>query len=77
MGLNPSLGRDLRVNLSMFYAPGSSSVFPHIVLYEPGLPFTAIKIDEHTKKMEGGGDYRQVNPLGYIVLIFYRNDLES
>ncbi len=63
--------------MKLFYALGSSSLFPHIVLYEAGLRFTAIKIDEHTKKIEGGGDYRQVNPLGYIVLISYRNDLES
>ncbi len=27
---------------------------------------TAVKIDEHTKVIEGGGDYRKVNPLGYV-----------
>jgi glutathione S-transferase len=52
--------------MQLFYAPGSSSLFPHIVLYEAGLPFAAVKIDEHTKMMEGGGDYRTVNPLGYV-----------
>jgi glutathione S-transferase len=26
----------------------------------------AIKVDEHTKVIETGGDYRQVNPLGYV-----------
>jgi hypothetical protein len=52
--------------MKLFYAPGSSSLFPHIVLHEAGLPFTA-KIDEHTKVIEGGGDYRQVNPLGYFL----------
>jgi glutathione S-transferase len=36
------------------------------VLYEAELPFTAIKVDEHTKQMEAGGDYRTVNPLGYV-----------
>jgi len=41
-------------------------MLPHIVLHEAGLPFTAIKIDEHTKIIEGGGDYRKVNPLGYV-----------
>ena len=39
---------------------------PHIVLLEAGLAFTAIQIDEHTKVIEGGGDYRTVNPLGYV-----------
>lgn len=30
------------------------------------MPFTAIKVNEHTKEIEGGGDYRNVNPLGYV-----------
>jgi glutathione S-transferase len=52
--------------MKLFYAPGSSSLLPHIVLHEAGLPFEAIKVDEHTKVIETGGDYRQVNPLGYV-----------
>jgi glutathione S-transferase len=52
--------------MKLFYAPGSSSLLPHIVLLEAGLPFTAVKIDEHTKVIEGGGDYRKANPLGYV-----------
>jgi glutathione S-transferase len=52
--------------MKLFCAAGSSSLLPHIVLHEAGLPFTAIFIDEHTKAIEGGGDYRDVNPLGYV-----------
>ena len=52
--------------MKLFYAPGSSSLMPHIVCYEAGLPFTAIKVDEYTKIIEDGGDYRKVNPLGYV-----------
>ena len=52
--------------MKLFCAAGSSSLLPHIVLLEAGLPFTAILIDEHTKAIEGGGDYRDVNPLGYV-----------
>jgi glutathione S-transferase len=52
--------------MKLFYAAGSSSLLPHIVLLEAGLSFTAIQIDEHTKVIEGGGDYRTVNPLGYV-----------
>src|SRR5262249_59947729 len=55
-----------RLRVKLFSGPGSSSLLPHIVLYEVGLPFTAIKIDEHSKVIEGGGDYRKVNPLGYV-----------
>jgi glutathione S-transferase len=52
--------------MKLFYASGSSSLLPHIVLHEAGLPFEAIKINEHTKVIETGGDYRKVNRLGYV-----------
>lgn len=52
--------------MKLFYSTGSSSLLPHIVLHESGLPFELVKVDEHTKTMTGGGDYRSVNPLGYV-----------
>ena len=52
--------------MKLFYATGSSSLFPHIVLHEAGLNFEAVKIDEHTKEISGGGDFRSVNPLGTV-----------
>ncbi len=52
--------------MKLYYATGSSSLFPHIVLHESGLPFEPIKIDEHTKEIAGGGNYRGVNPLGTV-----------
>jgi glutathione S-transferase len=52
--------------MKLFYAPGSSSLLPHIVLHEAALRFVAIPVDEHTKAIEGGGDYRKINPLGYV-----------
>ena len=52
--------------MKLYYAAGSSSLLPHIVLHEAGLKFEAVKIDEHTKVIEGGGDYRNVNPLGFV-----------
>jgi glutathione S-transferase len=54
------------VLMKLFFAPGSSSLLPHIALHEAGLPFETVKIDEHTKAITGGGDYRSVNPLGYV-----------
>lgn len=41
-------------------------MFPRIVLHEAGLAFEKIKLDEHTKLMDNGGDYRTVNPLGFV-----------
>ena len=52
--------------MKLYYATGSSSLFPHIVLHEAGLPFEPVKIDEHTKEIAGGGDYRSINPLGTV-----------
>jgi glutathione S-transferase len=52
--------------MKLYYLPGASSLFPHIVLLESGLAFHAIKVDEHTKAIDGGGDYRTINPLGYV-----------
>jgi glutathione S-transferase len=52
--------------MKLYYARGSSSLLPHIVLYEAGLPFTAVEVAEHSKVIEGGGDYRKVNRLGYL-----------
>ena len=52
--------------MRLYYLPGTSSLFPHIVLIEAGLSFDAVKVDEHAKTMDGGGDYRSVNPLGDV-----------
>jgi glutathione S-transferase len=52
--------------MRLYYSPGSSSLASHIVLIEAGLPFDKVRVDEHTKVMEDGGDYRQVHPLGYV-----------
>jgi glutathione S-transferase len=52
--------------MKLYYLPGASSLFPHIVLIEAGLLFDAVKVDERTKALDGGGDYRAVNPLGYV-----------
>jgi hypothetical protein len=55
-----------RKRMKLYYLPGASSLFPHIVLVEAGLAFDAVKVDEHTKTIDSGGDYRSINPLGYV-----------
>jgi glutathione S-transferase len=52
--------------MKLYYLPGASSLFPHIVLAEAGLAFDVVKVDEHTKAIDGGGNYRSINPLGYV-----------
>ena len=51
--------------MKLFYAPGACSLSPHIVLNEAGLSFDKVKVDTKSKAMPDG-DYRSVNPLGYV-----------
>ena len=52
--------------MKLYFAPGACSLSPHIALREAGLSFTAVKVNGKTKEIEGGGDYRTVNPKGYV-----------
>jgi glutathione S-transferase len=52
--------------MKLYYAPGVCSLSPHIVLEEAGLAHGLVKTDIRAKTVEGGGDYKQVNPLGYV-----------
>src|SRR5579871_3170720 len=53
-------------DIKLFFAPGTISQMPHVALRESGLLFVAIRVDEASKVMEDGTDYRTVNPLGYL-----------
>ena len=55
--------------MKLYYMPGACSLSPHIVLNEAGLAFDKVKVDGKTKATDGGGDYRHVNPLGYVPLL--------
>jgi glutathione S-transferase len=52
--------------MKLYFAPGTISLMPHVALLESGLPFATVRVDETSKRMEDGGDYRAVNPLGYL-----------
>lgn len=52
--------------MKLYFSPGACSLSPHIVLNEAGLPFEKVRADTKTKIMDGGGDYKTVNPLGYV-----------
>jgi glutathione S-transferase len=52
--------------MRLYFAPGACSLSPHIVSRELGLPLELTKVSTKDKTMEGGGDYRAVNPKGYV-----------
>lgn len=55
--------------MKLYYAPGVCSLSPHIVLEEAGLKHTLVKTDIRAKTIDGGGDYKAKNPLGYVPLL--------
>lgn len=55
--------------MKLYYSPGVCSLSPHIALREAGLPFEAIKVDYASKQLPGGGDFRRLQPLGYVPLL--------
>lgn len=52
--------------MKLYYAPGACSLSPHIVMREAGLAPELVKVDLKAKKIDGGGDFYQVNPKGYV-----------
>lgn len=52
--------------MKLYYATGTCSLSPHIVLLEAGLPFELEKVSLASKKTASGADYLEVNPKGYV-----------
>lgn len=55
--------------MKLYYSPGACSLSPHIVLREAGLAFEPVLAPTKTHKLPDGGDYYEVNPLGYVPLL--------
>lgn len=52
--------------MKLYYASGTCSFAPHIALREAGLNFELIKTDLRSKTIEGGDDFKKINPKGYV-----------
>lgn len=52
--------------MKLYFSPGACSLSPHIVLREAGFSFELEKVSLADKKTASGGDYREVNPKGYV-----------
>jgi glutathione S-transferase len=59
--------------MKLYYAPGACSLSPHIVARELGIPVELKKVNNKDKTVEGGGDYWQVNPRGYVPALVLDN----
>lgn len=53
------------MSLSLFFAPGASSLAAHILLREAEIPFTLERVDL-IAKLWSGGHYDQINPKLYV-----------
>lgn len=52
--------------MKLYYSPGACSLAAHIVAREAGLSFDLAKVDLRSKKVDGDGDFTEVNPKGYV-----------
>jgi glutathione S-transferase len=59
--------------MKLYYAPGACSLSPHIVSRELGIAVELKKVNTKDKTVEGGGDYWQVNPRGYVPALVLDN----
>jgi glutathione S-transferase len=59
--------------LTLFTAPGFSSLADHIAMLEAGLRFDVAKVDFETKAIEGGGNLLEISPKGYVPALRMRD----
>lgn len=52
--------------MKLYYTPGTCSLSPHIILRETETAFELVKTDIRAKTVDGGSDFRTVNPNGYV-----------
>jgi glutathione S-transferase len=52
--------------MKLYYAPGACSLSPHIVAREAGIAVDLKKVNLKDKTIDGGGDFRRLNPKGYV-----------
>jgi len=54
------------VSYTLYWAPHTCSLSPHIVLREAELPFELVRVELRAKKLADGGDWLAINPKGYV-----------
>lgn len=52
--------------MKLYYTAGVSSLAPHIILCETGLPYSLEAVDLATHRTASGEDFFAINPKGYV-----------
>ena len=55
--------------MKLYYAPGACSLASRISLHEAGIAADFEKVDVRAKITESGGDFRAINPKGYVPML--------
>jgi glutathione S-transferase len=52
--------------VKLYYMPGACSLAVHIALREAACDFELLEVDYATRRLAKGGDFRAINPKGYV-----------
>lgn len=52
--------------MKLYYSPGACSQTTRIVLHELEMDAEYVAVDVRARRIEDGGDYLKINPLGYV-----------
>lgn len=55
--------------MKLYYAPGTCSLVPHIVLRETGADFSLARVDLRRHRIDDAGDLHAVNPKGKVPVL--------
>jgi glutathione S-transferase len=55
--------------MKLYFSPAYCSLAVHIALREAQLPFTLAQVDTVAARVADGGDFRAVNPRGYVPVL--------
>ncbi len=57
------------LRMQLYFAPGTSSLAPHIALREAALDFDLVRVDLRQHKLADGSDFSAINPNGYVPVL--------